>query len=279
MSLGSRIKPEDIRSNNPSGQYLDDNVINNYIDRIIQPCTWKRVFDFEKYRKVDFGYLKFLSNYLWKKVTNPPWIAGGSILSVFDNHHSDIDIFFPDEHSFKQTITVLSNIGYYFTDEDRKLIEKDMSAVKFIQCKPKETNSKDPHKNKDIQLIKMMWYKSPSATLMSFDVSVCKFALQGDEILYPEFALKDVKDKRLTISTRFAGSGIYQRIKKYYDRGYRFGDPELDNLFGNKPIAKDFEEPRVIRNTGESNWANPQYRFDYYHLEARDFKQKWSNND
>lgn len=295
MSFGSRIKPEDIRGKTTDGQFLSSLVVDHYIDRILQPCNSYLLEDFEDEHKVKFGYLSELATLIadphyYNKPTlndegifNFPWIAGGAVLSAFDKQPGDIDIFFPNSRSFIHTVELLQKNNYYFTDEDLRLIEKNMSAIKFVQAKPTKIVSLDPndHTNKNVQLIKMMWYGTPHATLMSFDISVCKLAIANGQVIAPDFTIQDIKNKRLTVNTRFAGSGIHRRIKKYYDRGYRFGDPLLDNLFAEQTSLQDENvvQEIVIRDTGESSWNNPQYRYDYYHLDAWSFKNKWENKN
>ena len=283
MSLGSRIKPYDIRPVTVEGQYLSENVMDDFVNRTLQNMERANIRNFEKTHNVNLEYLGSLSSEL--NAYDDLWIAGGAVLSGFDGHHSDIDIFFKDLESFKQTMKDLESWGYFFTEEDKRLIKEQPDSVKFVQAKPTEKvweneyiDENDPHIKKPIQLIKMMWYTSPEATLKMFDITVSKLAIHNNLVIFPKFALDDIKNKRLAVNTRFIGGGITKRLKKYYDRGYRFGDPDLDDFLGGNISAPNpqpqYEAPKIM-DSGRADWSNPKYRYDYYNLDAKDFKRKW----
>jgi hypothetical protein len=152
-----------------------------------------------------------------------PWIAGGSVLKMITNQpldSSDIDVFFPNESSFSDFYKILDNKSVNITQQEFdkehnsyyggrvKSAFKTGNAVSFEAafCK--------------IQLVRYRYYNNPLAVLGDFDLSICQFATDGIDIIFPTQSLEDVRNKQFNILNLRRDSSFIKRYFKYMLRGY-----------------------------------------------------------
>jgi hypothetical protein len=158
-------------------------------------------------------------------INEGPWIAGGSVLKMITNQPletSDIDIFFPNSEKFNDFYKILDNrsvnLTQQFYDKDQtprgyfggnvKSAYKSGNAISFETsfCK--------------IQLIRYKYYPNVLSVLGDFDMSICQFATDGENIVFPTQSLEDVKNRRFHILNLRRDSSFIPRLYKYMLRGY-----------------------------------------------------------
>jgi hypothetical protein len=71
-----------------------------------------------------------------------------------------------------------------------------------------------------IQLVRYRYYNNPLAVLGDFDLSICQFATDGIDIIFPTQSLEDVRNKQFNILNLRRDSSFIKRYFKYMLRGY-----------------------------------------------------------
>lgn len=138
-------------------------------------------------------------------VNSKVFLAGGALRTIFDAKDTlvDFDLFFTDLTHIPQVKEKLAAAGYeeIFTCPLGSLFTFLKDSVK-------------------IQLVCEKSYKHPSDVLKEFDLTPCCFALDG-EFLYSSLqAIRCVRKKRLMLNAVTFPVATFNRILKYYKKGY-----------------------------------------------------------
>lgn len=138
-----------------------------------------------------------------------PWIAGGAIRRTLqaDKLESDIDYFFRDEGQLKGFSERIVSQGF------SKLRETD-HHIHYRGKLPGED------KERDVQAIKMAFYRDAASVIDSFDFTICMFAFDGTQLTSGEHSLWDLGRKRLAVHKITYPTASVRRMLKYGRQGF-----------------------------------------------------------
>jgi len=170
--------------------------------------------------------LEYLLEILPKCNVDGPWIAGGCLHRTYRKlplENADVDIFFKNKEQFEQFVSAMSlssiTVGYeikstIFSEWHCTLIIKYMDVDWKIQC------------------VTFKYFDNIESLFKSFDINVCRIAYDGNNIIYEDTVLNDIKENKL----KFNDGSIYypsvtlKRLVKYIKMGYDIDDIHLKSL-------------------------------------------------
>lgn len=137
-------------------------------------------------------------------------IAGGCFESIIRGFSpKDIDIFFKNKESLKESVANLTNQGFKLIEDPKHL---DDEEKRFVTIK------KEGYP--DLQLIKIRYYGSLKELLDTFDFTAAQIGFDKQELLMNEASLIDILRKRLVINKITYPSSTLRRMIKYSKKGY-----------------------------------------------------------
>ena len=170
--------------------------------------------------------LEYLLEILPKCNVDGPWIAGGCLHRTYRKlplENADVDIFFKNKEQFEQFVSAMSlssiTVGYeikstIFSEWHCTLTIKYMDVDWKIQC------------------VTFKYFDNIESLFKSFDINVCRIAYDGNNIIYEDTVLNDIKENKL----KFNDGSIYypsvtlKRLVKYIKMGYDIDDIHLKSL-------------------------------------------------
>jgi hypothetical protein len=170
--------------------------------------------------------LEYLLEILPKCNVDGPWIAGGCLHRTYRKlplENADVDIFFKNKEQFEQFVSAMSlsslTVGYeikstIFSEWHCTLTIKYMDVDWKIQC------------------VTFKYFDNIELLFKSFDINVCRIAYDGNNIIYEDTVLNDIKENKL----KFNDGSIYypsvtlKRLVKYIKMGYDIDDIHLKSL-------------------------------------------------
>ena len=143
---------------------------------------------------------------LWDKETF--FLSGGKLIDFFENKtleesKSDYDLFFIDE---PKKIKLL-DAGYILTSQLGYLDEYVKDKIK-VQC---------------VNTI----YASPEHIIQEFDIRACCICTDGKYIYWIKGSLKDIRKKKIVLTSPKVSHNVFLRIIKYIKKGYDIDIPDL----------------------------------------------------
>lgn len=139
-----------------------------------------------------------------------PWLAGGSlrrtILGIEPD--SDFDFFFRDAAQLAEFGAEIGRRGFYETRKSDHHIEY-------------RGNINGTGMPRDIQCIRLAYYKTAEEVIDSFDFTICQFAFDGTKLTCGEFSLWDLGRKRLALHKLTYPVSSMRRMLKYARQGFR----------------------------------------------------------
>jgi len=170
--------------------------------------------------------LEYLLEILPKCNVDGPWIAGGCLHRTYRKlplENADVDIFFKNKEQFEQFVSAMSlsslTVGY----EIKSTIFSEWHCtltIKYIDVDWK------------IQCVTFKYFDNIESLFKSFDINVCRIAYDGNNIIYEDTVLNDIKENKL----KFNDGSIYypsvtlKRLVKYIKMGYDIDDIHLKSL-------------------------------------------------
>lgn len=170
---------------------------------------------------------KDVSDDIFKKITkligqfdlvNGPWISGGAARRLWAGEEwidNDIDIFFKDQEQFNKTDNMLTDL--VLNNEGKKISKKSKNANTYIVYRPNISYNN----NILIQTVHRTFYKTIIDVWNDFDITVCKFATDGNLLIADKQAAYDFKNKILRLSSPVPMKLDAKRIIKYSIYGYK----------------------------------------------------------
>ena len=170
--------------------------------------------------------LEYLLEILPKCNVDGPWIAGGCLHRTYRKlplENADVDIFFKNKEQFEQFVSAMSlsslTVGYeikstIFSEWHCTLTIKYMDVDWKIQC------------------VTFKYFDNIESLFKSFDINVCRIAYDGNNIIYEDTVLNDIKENKL----KFNDGSIYypsvtlKRLVKYIKMGYDIDDIHLKSV-------------------------------------------------
>ena len=174
--------------------------------------------------------LEYLLEILPKCNVDGPWVAGGCLHRTYRKlplENADVDVFFKNKEQFEQFVSVMSlnsfTAGYkiestIFSEWHCTLTIKYMDVDWKIQC------------------VTFKYFDNIEELFKSFDINVCRIAYDGNNVIYEQNVLNEIKSNTL----KFNEGSIYypsvtlKRLVKYIKMGYDVEDVDLNIL--NQPL-------------------------------------------
>lgn len=199
--------------------------------RIPRDLFWSR-YGKEKYESTDFQ--KALSR---MPIVTPqgPWIAGGSVRRLATDlpQDSDFDFFFASADQLAAFIARMGELGA------RKVSENEFNISFVIPAADKLPELK-------VQAIRITFRGTLEETISAFDFSLCQCGFDGADLVFGQFTLFDLANKRLIPGVITYGVSSLRRIIKYTKQGYRICGGGLATML--EQIANN---PEVIQSKVE----------------------------
>lgn len=178
----------------------------------------------------DKGLVKLLD----LDIVEGPWLAGGAVLSWYNNEPvglGDFDIFFKDLRQFDEMFGRLmrSHATIVYTSENALTLHLTIDDDV-----------------KRIQLIRKRYFQSATDVLSQFDFTVCQLVTDGWNIGAGDKTYEHIKEKKIALANP-ASRAIIKRIIKYTSYGYN-PDRELIQTIIDNPDDYDWQFNNVDEN-------------------------------
>lgn len=146
-----------------------------------------------------------------------PWVAGGSVWRTINKEpleKCDIDVFFQNQKQYEETVLKMNSLPtvnnivketknkwntiYKFHVHERKAFEKTI----------------------DVQFINMNFHQSLDSLLESFDLTVCQFGYDGENLHCGLTSLDDLSAKRIRLHSLRLPKTMFKHLHKYLNNGF-----------------------------------------------------------
>jgi hypothetical protein len=170
--------------------------------------------------------LEYLIELLPKCTENGPWIAGGSLHRTYRKiplTNADVDVFFKNKEQFEQFVAAISLSSLFSNYKIESTIYSEWHCTLTIKYMDTEWK---------IQCVTFKYFDNIEELFKSFDINVCRIAYDGNNVVYEDGILNDIKTNKL----RFNQGSIYypsvtlKRLVKYVKMGYDVEDVDLKLL-------------------------------------------------
>jgi hypothetical protein len=164
--------------------------------------------------------LEYLIELLPKCTENGPWIAGGSLHRTYRKiplTNADVDVFFKNKEQFEQFVAAISLSSLFSNYKIESTIYSEWHCTLTIKYMDTEWK---------IQCVTFKYFDNIEELFKSFDINVCRIAYDGNNVVYEDGILNDIKTNKL----RFNQGSIYypsvtlKRLVKYVKMGYDVED-------------------------------------------------------
>lgn len=149
-----------------------------------------------------------------------PWVAGGSVRRLVSRlpQDSDFDFFFKDQAQFDAFCEDMKSRGARQSHENDFNITFTLPAV---AAKPVDQDEFEPAGPElKVQAIRIAFHETLAAVLDSFDFSLCQCGFDGTNLMFGQWALWDIANKRLVPGEIRYGTSTIRRIIKYTRQGF-----------------------------------------------------------
>ncbi len=225
------------------------------------------------------------------------WVAGGAIRDTLSNiEYKDIDVY---SISFTSAIDfiIANNLLKYEIIEEKSLSEEKLKIIKHI----KENKQKYIERpgdfasylqtnriykldflrddNRYIQVMVNQNYNNPAECINSFDLTMCQFAYDGQNLIYFKESSEDLKNKVIKIHKLNEKGFFYpnfKRIMKFIKQGYKLDRFSYDNMITNfgevlekpeKAMDDHFNAIEYLNSDSESKLKTINIKNKFYFLE------------
>jgi hypothetical protein len=170
--------------------------------------------------------LEYLIELLPKCTENGPWIAGGSLHRTYRKiplTNADVDVFFKNKEQFEQFVAAISLSSLFSNYKIESTIYSEWHCTLTIKYMDVDWK---------IQCVTFKYFDNIEELFKSFDINVCRIAYDGNNVVYEDGILNDIKTNKL----RFNQGSIYypsvtlKRLVKYVKMGYDVEDVDLKLL-------------------------------------------------
>ena len=163
-----------------------------------------------------------------------PWLAGGSVLSWYNNEPvglGDFDIFFKDLKQFDEMFGRLmrNHATIVYTSENALTLHLTIDDDV-----------------KRIQLIRKNYFQSATDVLSQFDFTICQLATDGWAIAASEKTYEHIKDRKIVLA-KPASRTLVKRLIKYVSYGYNPSKELVQEILDN-PENYDWEFNNIDEN-------------------------------
>lgn len=164
----------------------------------------------------DKGLVKLLD----LDINQGPWLAGGSVLSWYNNEPvgtGDFDIFFKDLRQFDEMFGRLmrNHASIIYTSENALTLHLTVDDDL-----------------KRIQLIRKTYFQSAKDVIDHFDFTICQLATDGFSIVAGDKTYEHIKDRRIALDKPAARS-LVKRLIKYVSYGYKPDQALVQHILDN----------------------------------------------
>lgn len=159
-----------------------------------------------------------------------PWVAGGSVRRLVMRlpQDSDFDFFFHDEEQMNAFCEDMKKRGATVESEGDFNITFSLPKVKTKPIGDDEFSKAGPELK--VQAIRIAYFETLSDVLESFDFSICQGGWDGVSLVFGDYTLFDLSNKRLVPGKIRYGASTLRRIIKYANQGYTICGGGLANI-------------------------------------------------
>ena len=212
--------------NNSQVEFLSkicDLDVYKYGDLIISVNNRKHKSAIIKHDYNDFKFNMGLSDlrFDWL-LTDKIYLSGGCVLNWVwnENKNEDYDFFFTNPDSARNFRSLISNYGFEETSETKYALtcfnREEGLILQVIGGAGKE--------KKDEVFNGFIPHGTPEETINRFDINVCRFAVDGDNIYFTTSAVMDLINR--VVKTTQDKYNTKERIVKYNQKGFYIPNPE-----------------------------------------------------
>ena len=161
---------------------------------------------------------------------NNNYIAGGAVLNwiLQENKNEDIDFFVKDEEAANMFISFILGLGFVFSSNSGYATTFFNSETGLI-----------------LQVIRR-FMGSPERIISTFDINLCKFAIDADHLYTQRYAVLDLLSNMIRINdnhtTKF---NILDRVLKYQRKGFFIPNSLRKRLYYKEPVKEISKHPVV----------------------------------
>lgn len=229
----------------------------NYTPKL---CCSSRIDKFDKRLNIksDRRILDFMEIFYSEGLN--PVLCGGKLIDyvngkTFDESINDYDLYFTNElDSQKMNNLVYQWLGDTNGSKAEKLgfkITADLPYLIELSYKRKD----EAVETIKIQVMRKI-YSCVEEIIEGFDLRCCSFAYYNKTMYWMKGAIKDVRDKKLTLLSPRSDINIFTRIIKYCQRGYSIATSDLlaasvlalEPIVIRSPLEHDHQAIDIITN-------------------------------
>lgn len=169
-----------------------------------------------------------------------PWVAGGSMIQTLTNQplNTDVDIFFANEAQYNEAHRRFSNV--YIPEVATK--GSDTFSVPVLGLSGG---------TKKVQLIKKKYYGSANLVIADFDLTVCQFCYNGENLICGEFSQSDLAMRLIKFNRLTSPHTTALRVIKYLSRGFKITPADAELL--NTAAFEKFTQSNLLINEFYAN--------------------------
>lgn len=158
---------------------------------------------------------------------NGPWVAGGSVWRTISNEpleKCDIDIFFQSQKQYDETVLKMN--GLPVVNNIIKQRKNKWNTIYRFHVHEKKTFNK----TFDVQLINMNFHRDIDSLLKSFDLTVCQFGYDGENLHCGLTSLDDLSAKRIILWSVTRPQATLKHLAKYLNNGFTISSEQTREL-------------------------------------------------
>jgi len=175
-----------------------------------------------------------------------PWLAGGSVRRLISRlpQESDFDFFFRDQAQFDAFCEAIKGKGAKQQNESDFNVTFRLPAA---EAKPVDEDSfEGGGPELKVQAIRVAFFETLDAVIDSFDFSICQCGFDGTDLLFGQWALFDIANKRLVPGKLSYGTSSLRRLIKYARQGFTICGGGLADM-----LEQVVEHPEIIQREVE----------------------------
>lgn len=175
-----------------------------------------------------------------------PWVAGGSVRRLVSGlaQDGDFDFFFRDQPQLYAFVEDMKKRGATVSSENDFNITLLLPSVKAKPIGENEFSKSGPELK--VQAIRIAFHETLDAVLESFDFSICQCGFDGVDLLFGQWALFDIANRRLVPGKIRYGTSSLRRIIKYTQQGFTICGGGLANM-----LEQVVADPSIIQSDVE----------------------------
>lgn len=172
-----------------------------------------------------------------------PWVAGGSVRRLISRleQDSDYDFFFRDQAQLDTFAEDMKKRGAIVDNDNDFNITFTLPKQKAQPVDEDKFEGGGPELK--VQAIRIAFFESLDAVIDSFDFSICQCGYDGNDMVFGQWALWDIANKRLVPGRLTYAASSMRRMIKYARQGFTICGGGLSNM-----LEQIVENPAIINS-------------------------------